>query len=65
MAADPNLLRAKTWHEDFDRENAEVHPSNAIAYEDDSQVMEINAKKCIGRGKHRWYKIELEEVEGE
>ena len=45
--------------------NDDVHPTKTIAIEDDSRVMEIVAKKCIGPGDHCWYEIGLEEMEGE
>ncbi|MCY4497304.1 MAG: RusA family crossover junction endodeoxyribonuclease [Rhodospirillaceae bacterium] len=64
MAAHDNLLRAETWHEDFDTAEEELHPSEAIAYEDDSQIMEICAKKVVDPtpGDDGWYEVKLEEL---
>ena len=44
--------------------NNSIHPSIAIAFEDDKQVMRICAEKRIGPGKGS-YKIRLEELAGE
>ena len=44
--------------------NDSIHPSIAIAFEDDKQVMRICAEKRIGPGKGS-YKIRLEELAGE
>lgn len=51
-------------HPLFDEvENADIHPTKVIAIPDDQQVMEINAKKRIGRGNHCWYEVGLEHLE--
>ena len=38
-----------------------IHPSGAIAFEDDKQVMEICAKKLV-HDEDDWYEIEVEEL---
>ena len=38
-----------------------IHPSKALAFEDDKQVMEICAKKVVHDGDD-WYEIEVEEL---
>ena len=45
------------------RENKDVHPLKAIAYEDDSQIMEIYAKRMVNRDPKEecWYEVTLEE----
>ena len=61
MVADPKVIPDPSlWPED-----SAVYPTATIAIEDDVQVAEIVAKKCIGPGAHCWYEIELKEVEGE
>ena len=64
MAAHENLLTAKSWHEDFDTADPAIHPRVSIAYEDDSQIREICAKKVVDPtlGDSCWYKVKLEEV---
>ena len=44
--------------------NNSIHPSRAIAYKDDSQIMEICAKKVVNPalGDACWYKVKLEEL---
>ena len=44
-----------------EKENEAVHPLKPIAYEDDSQVMEISAKKVIHDGDDR-YEVHVEEL---
>ena len=41
--------------------NDSIHPSRAIAFEDDKQVREICAKKVVHDGDD-WYEIEVEEL---
>ena len=65
MKAHHNTLEKKSWHPSFDRPaNAEVHPKHAIAYWDDSKIMEIRAKKTVASapGKESWYEVTLEEL---
>ena len=40
-------------------ENTQIHPSNTIAIDDDSQIMEICAKKLVGNPEDVWYEVEL------
>ena len=44
-----------------EKENEAVHPSKSIAYKDDSQVMEICAKKLVHDGDDG-YEVELEKL---
>ena len=67
MAAHANLLRAKTWHKDFDidTESDKIHPEKPIAYEDDSQIVEICANKVVtdtASGEACWYRVTLEDL---
>lgn len=40
-------------------ENAGIHPQKTIAIDDDSQIIEIHAKKLFGRAADNWYEVEL------
>ncbi len=64
MAAHPNLLRAKTWHDAFNSEPVEIAPSQSIAFEDDRYVTEICARKAVdpALGNGYRYDVKLEEL---
>ena len=48
-------------HQLFSRpDNAVVHPRNVIAIDDDSQVIEIHAKKLTRESGDDWYEVEIE-----
>ena len=66
MKAHPNALAWINKDEKFKKlwPNNSIHPSRAIAFEDDKQVMRICAEKRIGPGKGS-YEIRLEKVAGE
>ena len=60
MAAHENV-RKEDWHPLFhEPENSDVVPTETIAYEDDSNVVKIDAEKIVGPGDHCYYEIELE-----
>ena len=40
-------------------EYAAIHPSKPFAILDDSQVIEINARKVIGNDPQLWYEVHL------
>ena len=40
-------------------ENATVHPQNIIAIDDDSQIIEIHAKKLAAESGDNWYEVEI------
>ena len=40
-------------------ENAAIHPRKTIAIEDDSQIIEIHAKKLLEKAEDDWYEVEL------
>ncbi len=58
MAADPRA----NIHDLFANEDERVRPNNAIAYQDDSNIMEICARKAVERGESCWYEVTLEEL---
>ena len=61
MRAHPNTP-STSFHDLFRKpENSDVHPTKSLAFEDDSQVVKINAEKLVGPEDHSWYEIELEE----
>ena len=60
MAAHPNTPNT-SFHDLFGKpENSDVHPTIPIAFEDDSQIVKINAERRIRHGDHRWYEVGLE-----
>lgn len=63
-AAHDRKVEDETWDEAFNSESAEIRPSEAIAYKDDSWVFEIRAAKVIHSGKD-WYEIALEDLGSE
>jgi hypothetical protein len=42
------------------KELENIHPTNTIAIDDDSQVVSIQAEKIIGGSSQQWYKVVLE-----
>ena len=47
-------------HELFSKpENASIHPLEAIAIDDDSQIVEIHAEKLTGEPEDQWYEVEI------
>ena len=42
------------------KELKNIHPTNTIAIDDDSQVVSIQAEKIIGGSIQQWYKVVLE-----
>lgn len=57
MAAQPNANIAPIFE---DPELAAIHPSLAIGILDDSQVIQISARKVIGDTQTPWYEVTLE-----
>ena len=43
-----------------DEELVSIYPTMAIAIDDDSQVVSIQADKVIGRTDRQWYEVVLE-----
>lgn len=44
----------------WESENGSIQPSELVAIEDDSKVIEIHAKRVVGLWDEPWYDIELE-----
>ncbi len=58
MKRDPrSKLHEEIWSSP---EYLDVHPDNVIAIIDDSQVINIEAKKVIGDTDQQWYEVILE-----
>ncbi|MDE2937530.1 MAG: RusA family crossover junction endodeoxyribonuclease [Chloroflexota bacterium] len=40
-------------------ENTQTHPRNTVAIDDDSQIVEIHARKLVGNPEDVWYEVEI------
>ena len=57
MPADPRSKLEKGWSKP---EHTEIHPDRTIGIKDDSQVIQVDAKKVVGDTREPWYEVILE-----